>query len=207
MKISLIDAGKKFYREWIFRHANISFSESQKAVIIGPNGSGKSTLLQVIAGATTMSEGELTYMDNTRQVDPDSIYNEIAFAAPYLELIEEFTLREIVTFHRKLKPSLKNISVNMMLEASGLASKSDSIIKFFSSGMKQRVKLSLALLSDTPVLLLDEPCSNLDSEGVKWYREMISQYAGNRLVIVASNEHEEEYFFCESKLMMSDFKP
>jgi ABC-2 type transport system ATP-binding protein len=204
--ISLNDAGKKFYREWIFRHANLSFSGNQKVVITGPNGSGKSTLLQVLAGSTTLTEGKLIYTESGKIIDGDSIFQYIALATPYLELIEEFTLREIVKFHIRLKPSVNNISPDEILNASGLAAKADNIFKFFSSGMKQRIKLTLALLSDTPVLLLDEPCSNLDAEGVNWYKQMISRFAGERLVIVASNEHEEEYFFCDTKLMISDFK-
>ncbi len=206
MEISLNDAGKKFYREWIFRHVNLSFSGNQKTVILGPNGSGKSTLLQAIAGASILNEGTLSYSNGGIGVDPDNIFKEISFAAPYLELIEEFTLKEMVNFHYKLKPSIENLPVEKIIELTGLPAKSNSILKFFSSGMKQRVKLSLAILSDTPVLLLDEPCSNLDGEGVKWYSEMISRFALDRLVIVASNEHQEEFFFCETKLNMSGFK-
>jgi len=61
MKITLSDAGKRFNREWIFRHFDYSFFSSNAYAITGPNGSGKSTLLQFIAGALMPSEGRLTY--------------------------------------------------------------------------------------------------------------------------------------------------
>lgn len=206
MEISLNSAGKKYYREWIFRKTNISFSTGQNTVILGPNGSGKSTLLQVIAGAVLPNEGSLTYHDGRKEVLPDNIYSHISFASPYLELVEEFTLLEIIRFHFKFKKSIGRISENEILETTGLQKKSNQVFKYFSSGMKQRVKLALALLSDTSILLLDEPCSNLDNNGVEWYQQMIKSYSSDRIVIVASNQNEKEYSFCESKLNMVDFK-
>jgi ABC-type multidrug transport system ATPase subunit len=206
VEIILSDAGKKFYREWIFRHVNLTFSSNQKIVITGPNGSGKSTLLQVLAGATTLTEGKLNYKTNGNNVDDDSVFNHISFASPYLELIEEFTLLEIIKFQIKLKRPITGLTVQSILEKTGLEPKANGIFKFFSSGMKQRVRLSLAMMSDTPVLILDEPCSNLDAEGVEWYRQMINHFASDRLVIVASNEHKEEYFFCDTHLHITDFK-
>jgi ABC-type multidrug transport system ATPase subunit len=206
LKIALNNAGKKYYREWIFRKTNISFSSGQKTVILGPNGSGKSTLLQIIAGSTMPNEGLVSYHDGEEEILPDEIYSHISFAAPYLELIEEFTLREIIHFHYKFKKPLDNFTEETILEKSGLTNKSDQVYRYFSSGMKQRVKLLLAILSKTPILLLDEPCSNLDSSGTEWYRQMMADYTGNRIVIIASNHNESEYSFCDSRLNMADFK-
>ncbi len=206
MKISLKDAGKKYYREWIFRNATFSFSEESKVVILGPNGSGKSTLLQVISGGVLLNEGAISYLLNNREVSSENIFKFVSFASPYLELIEEFTLREIISFHFKFKKPVKDLSKEEILELTGLASKADHSFKFYSSGMKQRVKLALAFLSDTPLLLLDEPCSNLDSIGVRWYNEMVRDYSGGRTVIVASNQNKDEYSFCEKEFKITEFK-
>ena len=92
------------------------------------------------------------------------------------------------------------------MNLSGLESKKDKVFKFFSSGMKQRIKLTLAILSDTSILLLDEPCSNLDSEVVKWYQEMIRKYAMDRTIIVASNNQKEEFGFCDKQISIDDLK-
>ena len=206
MKISLNSAGKKYYREWIFRKTNLSFVSGQNTVILGPNGSGKSTLLQVIAGAVLPNEGSIYYHDGIREVLSEHIFHHVSFASPYLELIEEFTLSEIIRFHFKFKKSVGGISEKEILEATGLQKRSGLAFKYFSSGMKQKVKLTLAFLSDTSILLLDEPCSNLDKSGIDWYQQMIKSYTSGRIVIVASNQNEEEYSFCDSKLNMADFK-
>jgi ABC-type multidrug transport system ATPase subunit len=206
VKITLNRAGKKYYREWIFRNANAAFLPGKSAVILGPNGSGKSTLLQVIAGAVLPSEGEVIYENNGQPVSQEDVFRHVSFASPYLELIEEFTLKEIVEFHFKFKSTARGMNRQEILELTGLKEKSDQVYKFFSSGMKQRVKLALAIFSDSPVLLLDEPCSNLDKTGVAWYSEMISAYCTERIVIVASNQNKDEYYFCESQFIMSELR-
>jgi ABC-type multidrug transport system ATPase subunit len=206
VKISLINAGKKYYRDWIFRGANLTFLQGQKAVILGPNGSGKSTLLQVIAGAISPNEGNIIFSSETITIASDEMYKQISFASPYLELLEEFTLKEIVQFHFKFKKARNVTSVDQIIEYTGLQDKAGKIFKYFSSGMKQKVKLCLAFLSDTPVLLLDEPCSNLDTKGIEWYKMMIERFSHDRTVIVASNHNEFEYDFCDTKIDMSVFK-
>lgn len=206
MNITLIGAGKKFYREWIFRKADLSFSPLTPTAILGPNGSGKSTLLQVIAGAVIPTEGSVTVTHETRQIPVEDHFQYISFVAPYLELIEEFTLREIIHFHFKFKKTRSNLSESAVLDLTGLSMKSNQEFRYFSSGMKQRVKLALAFLSDTPVLLLDEPCSNLDANGIAWYNDMVRNHSEGRTVVVASNQVEEEYAFCTARLNMIDIK-
>lgn len=206
MTITLNKAGKKFYREWIFRNLDLTLEPGAKLVILGPNGSGKSTLLQILSGATGLTEGQIKYHSDSSEISIDEIYHSISISAPYLELIEEFTLEEIIHFHFKFKKAKNNLSEAEVLNLSGLESKKDKVFKFFSSGMKQRIKLTLAILSDTSILLLDEPCSNLDSEVVKWYQEMIRKYAMDRTIIVASNNQKEEFGFCDKQISIDDLK-
>jgi ABC-type multidrug transport system ATPase subunit len=203
--ISLEQAGKKFYREWIFRNISISFLPDEPTVVTGPNGSGKSTLLQVISGAVLPTEGKINFL-NVENVNADNFFRHVSFTAPYLELIEEFTLNEIIAFHFKFKKPLKGISQKELISIMKLESNGEKVFKYFSSGMKQRVRLALAVFSDTKVLLLDEPCSNFDSESIDWYQQIITQSMGDRIVIVASNNQEHEYSFCGRHLNMNDFK-
>jgi ABC-type multidrug transport system ATPase subunit len=204
--ITLNKAGKKFYREWIFRNLDLTLEHGSKLVILGPNGSGKSTLLQILSGATGLTEGQIKYHSKGNEISVEEIYHSISISAPYLELIEEFTLEEIIHFHFKFKKAKNNLTEAEVLTLSGLESKKDKVYKFFSSGMKQRVKLALAILSDTSILLLDEPCSNLDSEVVKWYQEMIGKYAMDRTIIVASNNQKEEFGFCDKQISIDDLR-
>ncbi len=205
INISLNDTGKRYNREWIFRHLSIEFTAGGAYAITGPNGSGKSTLLQIIAGAVGFSEGQVVYTKNNTVVPEQQVYQEIAFAAPYLELVEEMTLEEFLNFHRQFKPFFPGITTELAAEAVGLQTARSKQIVHFSSGMKQRLKLAQAFFSDTPVLLLDEPTANLDAAGAAIYHELVNRYRGNRLVIISSND-PQEYSFCTSVVQMSDYK-
>ncbi len=190
-------AGKKFYKDWIFRDVNISLKANDSLAILGPNGSGKSTLLQMLAGIVTSSEGKITHSFDNKKVEASEVFNYISFASPYLELIEEFTLEDIVRIHFKFKKPVASFSNDDIIAHTELGQSARKIFKYFSSGMKQRVKLTLALLSDVPIMLLDEPASNLDKEAVKWYRSLIEKYALGKLIVVCSNHQPDEYDFCK----------
>jgi ABC-type multidrug transport system ATPase subunit len=204
MRITLIDAGKRFNRDWIFRHLSYEFSTGYSYAIIGPNGSGKSTLLQSIAGAIGISEGRVDYTADGA-IPPEHAYRHLSLAAPYLQLIEEMTVTEFLHFHAAFKPLLPGCPAGEIIRRVGLENAADKQIRYYSSGMKQRVRLAQAFFSDTPVVLLDEPCTNLDDEGITLYRQLIREYTPGRLVIVSSNDLQE-YEFCEEKIDLRDYR-
>ncbi|MDO7743598.1 MAG: ATP-binding cassette domain-containing protein, partial [Pedobacter sp.] len=150
------------------------------------------------------SEGTIIYTGE-QEIPVEKIYKQISFAAPYLDLVEEFTLQETIDFHFKFKNFHPDIDAVQLMDLLGLGSAQDKALKYFSSGMKQRTKLALACCTDTPILLLDEPTSNLDRQGMAWYHELISRFSTDRLVFVGSNQ-EEEYFFCEHQIQIMDYK-
>jgi ABC-type multidrug transport system ATPase subunit len=205
MQIILEQIGRRFNREWIFKKIDYSFKSGQSYAILGINGSGKSTLLQVISGALTPSTGTLAYSLNHKEIAVEQVFQQLSIAAPYLELIEEFTLTEVLDFHFNFKSRLNNLTNKDLIELLNMESSKNKQLKYFSSGMKQRVKLILALCADTPLLLLDEPTSNLDDQGIKWYKDLIAQFTPSRLVIVCSNQ-AHEYEFCTHQLLISDYK-
>ena len=205
MTISLSDTGKRFNREWIFRKLNYQFKAGNSYAITGPNGSGKSTLLQIIGGAVTHSEGTISYNLDGKPLEPDAVYRQLSIAAPYLELIEEMTATEFLQFHQGFKPLLQGHSIPAILGEVGLEKAAHKQIRYFSSGMKQRLKLAQAIFSDCQLLLLDEPCTNLDAPGIGIYQTLISSYSNNRLIIVSSND-PQEYGFCTEILRIQDFK-
>jgi len=206
VRIELKQTGKKYLREWIFRNASLSINSSEKVVILGPNGSGKSTLLQLFSGSLLPTEGELIHWQNGQRIEPEAVFRKLTYAAPYLELIEEFTLEELIDFHFSFKLPLHKMNYRDILKMTGLESSEKKVFRYFSSGMKQRVKLALAILSDVDLILLDEPCSNLDSSAIKWYQDLVNEYAAGRTIIVCSNNQAEEYSFCDRRIMMSDLK-
>jgi ABC-type multidrug transport system ATPase subunit len=205
MTIHLSDAGKRFNREWIFRHLTYSFEQGNSYAITGANGSGKSTLLQVIAGAIHFNEGTMTFSEGSSPLAAEKIYRQISLCAPYVELVEEMTLKEFLDFHQHFKPFLSGFGIEEIISILGLQHAAQKEIRNFSSGMKQRVKLAQCIFSDTPVVLLDEPCTNLDIPGIELYQQLIRDYCKNRLVIVSSND-VQEYGFCNYKLEMNQFK-
>jgi ABC-type multidrug transport system ATPase subunit len=201
MRITLIDAGKRFNRDWIFRHLHYEFTPGHSYAITGSNGSGKSTLLQSLAGAIDLSEGRVDY----EKSHADQAYRHLSLAAPYLEVIEEMTATEFLSFHSGFKPFLPGLSVDEIIGQVGLRTAAHKQIRYYSSGMKQRVRLAQALFSNTPIILLDEPCTNLDADGIALYRRLTQQYSRDRLVIVSSNDRQE-YDFCEEIINIMDYK-
>jgi ABC-type multidrug transport system ATPase subunit len=206
MKINCSGLGKRYNRDWIFRNFTYSFTPDQSYAITGPNGSGKSTLLQVIAGAVASSEGSLTYLHETLgEVPAENHFKHLSLAAPYLELIEEMTSIEFLNFHAQFKPFLEGWDTAKILEFVQLKSAANRQIRFYSSGMRQRVKLAQAFFSNTSVVLLDEPCTNLDTAGFELYQSLVSTCGANRLLIVSSND-VNEYSFCKTVLGVGDWK-
>ena len=129
----------------------------------------------------------------------------MAIAAPYLELIEEMTGQELLDFHQTFKPFIKGKNSAAILHEVGLSDAAQKQIRYYSSGMKQRLKLAQSFFCDTPVLLLDEPCTNLDQNGIELYHRLLSLYTQNRIVIIASND-PVEYKFCQQQLLLSEYK-
>lgn len=203
--VRLSNAGKRFNREWIFRHLSYEFLPGKKYAITGPNGSGKSTLLQVIAGAALHNEGTIEYRNEEQTTNSEQQYSYISIAAPYLELIEEMTAKEMLEFHSKFKALVTSPDIEAILKIVGLEKAAHKQIRYFSSGMKQRLKLAQAFFSDTPVLLLDEPTTNLDADGIAVYLSLISNHTKGRLVIVSSNV-KPEYDFCDEVIEMGKYK-
>jgi len=209
MTILLSDAGKRFNRDWIFRHFTYTFEGGDSYAITGPNGSGKSTLLQVLSGSMQISEGKIEYVvrsgESIVHQSPETIYKNISICAPYLELVEEMTLTEFLSFHQNFKPFLPGVTIEKIISTLSLEEAADKQIRNYSSGMKQRAKLAQCIFSDTAIVLLDEPCTNLDTTGIDLYQDLIEDYCKNRTVIVSSND-KVEYQFCRYTISITDFK-
>jgi len=205
MHITLKNIGRRFNREWIFRGIDYIFEKGNSYAILGPNGSGKSTLFQVLNGSLAPSTGDINYIMGDSTIGIEDVYRHISIAAPYLELIEEFTLAEVIDFHYQFKSYGNDMNREAVIALLGMEEHKNKLIKHFSSGMKQRLKLVLAFCSDTPMLMLDEPTSNLDTQGVEWYLSLVEQFALNRLTIICSNQLQE-YSFCDEKINISEYK-
>jgi ABC-type multidrug transport system ATPase subunit len=206
MTITLNGIGKKFNTEWIFRNLTDRFEAGERVVITGRNGSGKSTLLQVIAGNIHHSEGSISYTLDGKEIPDTDIFRHLSLVAPYQELIEEFTLREMLEFHFSFKPLVNGITIPFIIDLLAFSQvKSKPVLKY-SSGMKQRVKLVCALMTDTPLLFLDEPTTNLDKAGIDFYLQLVEEHARNRTILVCSNMQLVESGFCNREIRVEEYK-
>lgn len=205
MEIILNNIAKRYLYDWIFRNFNGHFKAPIRYAILGSNGSGKSTFLKVLSGHLSPTKGTIDYRKNGQTVDKDDIYKQLSFASPYIDLIEEFTLAETIRFHQQFKPFIGQLSLDDFLELIQLKKAKDKEVRFFSSGMKQRLKLGLAICSDTSLLLLDEPTATLDEKSVEWFNQLLEEYANDRLIIIASNE-ERDVTTCQERISILDYK-
>jgi len=203
--LKLTNIGKRYRFEWIFRQVNQHFEAGKQYAILGPNGSGKSTLLQILSGHLSPSEGSIDFYFSEKKAEREDVFRQVSMAGPYMDVIEEFTLIESLRFHQNFKPYLAGLEAKDLIDILQFSKSKNKEVRFFSSGMKQRLKLVLAICSDTSLLLLDEPTTNLDAQGVAWYRHLIRQYTNDRTLIIASNI-KHDYDFCEASLNILDFK-
>lgn len=206
MQIVLDNLSKRFGNDWIFKGLTYTFETNKPCAVVGANGSGKSTLLQLIAGIGQPTAGKLAYLAYPDKPLPtEQWYKQIAISAPYLELIEEFTLAELVRFHTQFKPLRGGLGRQDFLDAIELSHAKDKAVQYFSSGMKQRLKLGLVFYSDVPVMLLDEPTTNLDAQATNWYKKTLENNIKDRLCVICSNQ-PHEYEVCESVLDIMQWK-
>lgn len=206
MDIQIDSLSKRFNKEWIFQSLSFDISSGEKIGIIGSNGSGKSTFIKLISAAELPSKGEIKYFSSNTEIDAGDIYRSISFTAPYIDLIEELSCKELVDFHLQFKTFQNGLTAESFIDLVYLKDAGHKYIKNFSSGMKQRLKLGLAICSESELLLLDEPCSNLDAMGIKLYHTLMDQYNQNRTTIIGSNEQKDELYKIEKSLRITDYK-
>lgn len=195
---------KRFSREWIFRGFSYLFKPGTYA-ITGPNGSGKSTLLQVLWGQMPATSGKVLYQSPEGSVSAEGIYQHVSIVAPYVDLIDELTLEELLHFHFSFKGTRKKLSIDELVDKMELGHARKKVVGHFSSGMKQRLKLGLALLSEVSLVFLDEPTMNLDKASVGWYWKVFRELPPETTVFIGSN-NESEYPEQASKINILEYK-
>ncbi|MAC95993.1 MAG: ABC transporter ATP-binding protein [Flavobacteriales bacterium] len=206
MKIKLNNIGKRFNREWIFRKVDFQLESNKVYGVIGPNGSGKSSLLKLISQAEIPSEGKIEFSLNEKEISSESAYNYLSIAAPYTDVAEQLTLGEFLNFHLNFSPLKNGLSKSEFLQTIYLEDSINKQISFFSSGMKQRLKLGLALLSQKPLVILDEPSSNLDEKGIELYQQMLKENSRERIILIGSNEEQKELQIADQKINITNYK-
>jgi ABC-type multidrug transport system ATPase subunit len=199
-KITASKITKKFRRNTILNDISFSFDAPISVGITGENGKGKSTLMKIISGYLTPTSGTIEYSFGEKKIETEDLYQFISFAAPYLDLIENMTLIESIDFHLLHKSS--NLNTKELIDLAYLQEHQNKLVGSFSSGMKQRLKLALALSSKTPLILLDEPTSNLDQKAKSWFQATFQSFCQDKMVFIASNSIQEELSLCQNVIAL-----
>lgn len=206
MKITLESIGKRYDADWIFRGISAIYQPNNIYGLVGFNGSGKSTLLQIISGFVTPAEGSILFENGNTQVE--NVYRSLSMAGPYISLPIELTVKEVTDTHSLIKPFRSGYSPEELLEEIQLSKHKDKQLSKLSSGMRQRLALALAIYSESTLLLLDEPCANLDSNWSDWFNRCIESQIADRTIVISSNSQEIELEnVTEPVLNVSEFNP
>jgi len=194
---------KKFNKQHILRDVNFDLAPGSAAVVLGANGSGKSTLVKILSGALEATDNPPLYKYQNRTIEAREAGRLCGIAAPYVALNPMFTLTETLNFHHQMCGFTEDFDRASWLRKAGLEQHISKRLSTFSSGMQQRVRLLLAIANHRPILLLDEPTSNLDEVGIAFYKELIETFRSNKTILVASNYVQHEYEFCTQEIKLN----
>ncbi len=203
MDLSIQKLSKAYNQRTVFKELTFTIKSGDRFAITGPNGSGKSTLLKILSGGLLPSAGHINYMHLGNPIADDILYRYVHFVAPYNTVIEELNLPELFQLHHRLGLLKKFNAYTEWKTQLEYPFDPERQIKTFSSGMKQRIKLGLVLLDDRPLILLDEPGSNLDAQGKTWLYTLLKQLNATQTLIIASNE-PAEIAYCTSGINVGE---
>jgi heme exporter protein A len=191
IKLQAVNLTRKFNRRVIFENINFELAPGSSTAITGRNGSGKSTLIKIIANLLSETSGKLKLMADGAEVKRESVYRYLGFVSPYLNLYDEFSGFENLRIISDIRGSGHD-NIENVLRRVGLYERRNDLLKIYSSGMKQRLKIAFAILHNPEILLLDEPTSNLDTDGVGIVDNIAEEYKKNRILIIATNDAHEK---------------
>jgi heme exporter protein A len=206
LRFEVTGLSKTFNRRIIFSQVNFALEHGDSIIIGGRNGSGKSTLLKILIGVLSQTKGTFAVSVDGKEVKKENLFRSIGFVSPYLQMYDEFTAFENLDLYRKIRTiSVPDEILHSLLERVNLTNAKNQLVRTFSSGMKQRLKYAFALLHQPPILLLDEPTANLDSEGKAIVHQIVEEQKQRGLIIIATNE-PDEIKWGNSVLNLDEFK-
>lgn len=207
MKASLSVTGltKRFARRRVVDDVNLQAQSGEVIGIVGANGSGKSTLVKMIAGLVRLDAGSVRLTIDSADIDASLIREHCGLVAPYLELYDEFTPVELLHLHARLHGThIDDARVNSLLDLVQLSSSETRIVRGFSSGMRQRVAIALAVSLRPTLLLLDEPGVTLDEAGRTALAQCIDIARQHGSIILLATNDDRERSLCDRVVVMTD---
>jgi heme exporter protein A len=185
---------KRYGGLYALRRVSLEIRPGECVALAGRNGSGKTTLLRIAAQLVRPSAGKLMFSpDQTGPAELGRVAKSTGFVAHATMVYDELTAEEnLLLFARLLEIAEPARRVESLLREVGLYERRDSLVRTFSRGMRQRVAIARALLHEPSVLLLDEPATGLDPQGVTWLAETLRRLrdAGSTILMSLHGESE-----------------
>lgn len=204
MIIELQKVSKRYTHNWIIKNVTYQFKSDMIYAVQGHNGSGKSTLLKIISGFLSPSKGCVIYQKDSKEIGRPEIYKNVSYAGPYLSCPDQLSVSEAVKLHFTFKEFVNEQNEVQFFEQLDLPVRKSARLSELSSGQQQRLLLAMAIMSDTEILLLDEPGSFLDIKAKAWLKDLLLKYAANRIVVIASND-ADDLMMCSESINISDY--
>lgn len=204
MELKTIELTKKFGSKTAVNHLNITLTNGVYG-LLGANGAGKTTFMRLLCNIQTPTSGKIV-LNGKNIVGLNEKYRGLLGYLPqHFGYYPDFTARDFLLYVSALKGlNEKNAEKKSkeLLEAVGLSAESKHKIKTFSGGMKQRLGIAQAMLGDPHILILDEPTAGLDPKERVRFRNLISAFAKNRIVILSTHIVSDAEFIAEEIIMM-----
>lgn len=195
LSLKITKLTRRFGHRSVFRDIDFECGPGTSVCITGPNGSGKSTLLKIIAGLLAPSSGNITFSIDEKETTAETKRRSVRLVSPEMNLYDELTGSENLRFLSSISGvPVSQEKIGTILNSVGLGERGDDFFGEYSSGMKQRLKLASALMSDPPLLLLDEPSSNLDHDGREFVYRVMQEQKSRGILVYATNEQDEQRF-------------
>lgn len=207
VSLRLEGVSKEFNRRSIFREVTLSLQTGESLAITGRNGSGKSTLVKIMCGLLSPTRGSIAYAVDGKPIEVDAIKDHIGLVSPYLQMYDEFTGLENLEVLSRIRADrdITGGTITDVLKNVGLWERRNDFVRTYSSGMKQRLKYAFAMIHRPEVLVLDEPTSNLDADGIAMVQRCVTEQCSRGMLIVATNDSEEATW-CSQRVVLGGEK-
>ncbi|MFA1015167.1 ABC transporter ATP-binding protein [Dubosiella newyorkensis] len=206
MHLQLQNLSKQYGTKWAVNHVNADLAPGVYG-LLGANGAGKTTLMRMICGVLKPTSGYIRLNGKTIEELGEKYYSQLGYMPQDFGFYPDFTAREFMLYMAAVKgldPQTAKYRTDQLLHTVNLHKVANKKIKSFSGGMKQRLGIAQAELNDPSILILDEPTAGLDPKERVRFRNLISNFAKEKIVILSTHIVSDVSYIADSILMMKN---